>query len=213
MLALMAFFISVQLAFCKNQQIGICASLGGECSSKFPREDRCCDGGRGGTLTCEWYPGHYYVDSHDIKYGRCCIKSNKDGCSMDTDCCGETGRCEQGICIKNSSSKTDTATATARSPAADVGNVLVEDGGTFMDRAENPGANQGNDDNTFGLSRISQIFGLIIMIFCVSCNLVYCYFKFVRKKKGHYEYEYDSDEQIDYNDVHRQSVFDADNEL
>merc|ERR1719229_1680475 len=81
-----------------------CISIGEECSSKYSRQYRCCDAQRGGSTTCEWYPtGYNYIDSHDIKKGRCCIKKNKNGCVKDNDCCGDNIKCKEGICMKTDS--------------------------------------------------------------------------------------------------------------
>eukprot|EP01083_Nonionella_stella_P214487 772827_1 len=156
-------FIFIQFAFSRKPKPHTqetCISIGEQCSSKYPREYRCCDSARGGTTACEWYPGYSYLDSHDIKKGRCCVKPNKSGCSKDKDCCGENGNCTDGICMKTKGKTIS---------AADTNHLLEDDGEKFINIAEN--VDHDKDNKIFGLARISQIIGLIIVIVFVGCNV------------------------------------------
>ena len=69
----------------------VCPKIGEKCSSEIlNRNERCCNGGHGGTTKCLYSA----IDQNGFDVGKCCIKNKKRGCKSNNDCCDVDGVCD-----------------------------------------------------------------------------------------------------------------------
>ncbi len=175
-----------------------CPQIGEECTSAYKSVERCCNGHkRQGFARCLYTD----FDSFGHKLGTCCVRKNRPGCNNDTDCCNNNRICYKGYCLSQ-------PTMDKWRDIDDLAIEITENGDfaqwstTFEVREE--------EKTIFGLDRMSQIIGLIMIFFCVVCNLLYCYWHFGVRKKS--DEEIDNNTQIDMDYIHRNCGYHSDDE-
>jgi len=74
-----------------------CAMPGESCNSQVKRAERCCNGLRKGPVKCVFNGTVSALDG--TRYGKCCVKSDMIGCTVDSHCCDANYRCDDvGFC-------------------------------------------------------------------------------------------------------------------